>query len=83
MRLSLIENGLKEAVLTRLREQVRELNTPKVDCLWKEDEEGTWTATCGLEWVMDCDTPAENDMTYCPKCGRTICETRYTPPEVE
>ena len=33
----------------------------------------TWKCSkCGLLWHLAADTPIENEMYYCPKCGRKI-----------
>ena len=43
-----------------------------------EDEWGEyWTCQeCKMEWVLETGTPEENEMQYCPKCGRKIVGTR-------
>nr|WP_308743223.1 hypothetical protein [uncultured Anaerocolumna sp.] len=41
----------------------------------RDDETNAWECSeCGLTWVFmeDYTTPEENDMYYCPKCGRKI-----------
>ena len=42
-------------------------------CRWYE-EEHAWVSTCGLEWVLEADSPSENQMAYCPKCGNPLVE---------
>lgn len=40
-------------------------------CDWRDGD--CWEASCGLKWGMDNDgTPAENQMAYCPKCGKRL-----------
>lgn len=45
-------------------------------CTYTRDKEtNAWECSeCGLTWVFteDYTTPEENDMHYCPKCGRKI-----------
>lgn len=52
-------------------------------CEWKEDDDGNWSASCGLEWVLEADTPKENGMRFCPSCGHALIETRYVEPPDE
>lgn len=48
-------------------------------CLWTEDEDGLWTASCdGRAWsTMDGSPPSDNSMRFCPKCGGTLSEKTY------
>lgn len=41
-------------------------------CEWREDDEGTWHASCGTEWQFTNDGPVENDVHYCMGCGKPI-----------
>ena len=46
-------------------------------CTWRlEDyDHGHWESECGLNWYMsNDDTPIENSMNYCPKCGKELVE---------
>lgn len=41
---------------------------------WEEDEDYFGSAiykctACGEEWILNCGTPEENNMNFCPKCG--------------
>ena len=39
------------------------------------DDFNTWKCSkCGLLWHLAADTPIENEMYYCPKCGRKIIQ---------
>ena len=41
-------------------------------CRWHVDDDGIYVTECGnLFEIMD-GTPAENEMRYCPYCGREI-----------
>ena len=32
-----------------------------------------WSSDCGLDWQFsNPETPAENEMNYCPKCGKNL-----------
>lgn len=44
-------------------------------CMWEKDTEdyyGCWNSGCGVFWTMMEDGPFENQMTYCPTCGKPI-----------
>lgn len=51
-------------------------------CQWHEEEDGAWNAACGLVWQFESDGPEENEMKYCPSCGRFV-ETRRMQNEEE
>lgn len=60
------------------------LNKSEETCPWQEDEDGIWTGACSITWqFLDEDTPAQNDMTYCPKCGKTLHAIPYQEPTDE
>lgn len=47
-------------------------------CEWSEDDSGMWTCSkCDIAWEFTCDGPKENDLIYCPKCGRKVINTSY------
>jgi len=46
-------------------------------CTWHETTE-YWESTCGLNWVFTDGGLADNQMRYCPGCGRVLVEA--TPP---
>jgi DNA-directed RNA polymerase subunit RPC12/RpoP len=44
-------------------------------CEWIliDDDKGLWQCSkCGAEWVLGAGTPADNEMNYCPACGRRL-----------
>ena len=52
---------------------------PKAEtqCVWRPDHEepNVWQSQCGLLWMLENDdTPTENQMNYCPKCGKELVE---------
>ena len=60
-----------KAEIAELKDQQRDF--PRV-CHWKEVD-GYWVSSCGLEWQLpNDDTPKENGMNYCPKCGAVLIE---------
>lgn len=51
--------------------------TAETQCAWWPDHEGlnTWQSQCGLLWGLANDaSPKENQMNYCPKCGKELVE---------
>ena len=51
--------------------------TKSKPCKWTEDEDGNWDAECGGKFVLIDGLPSENNMNYCPYCGKSLKETRY------
>lgn len=42
------------------------------ECHWFQDEDGPWEGSCGACWNLEADGPIENEMNFCPKCGKPI-----------
>ena len=58
-----------------LRHRLGEYESSEVKetCEWEEDDSGTWSCSkCGASWEFNNGGPEDNDMHYCPKCGRGI-----------
>ena len=55
---------------------IAELETQKTQrCQWNKDEyaySNLWSGSCGIEYELISDTPSDNDMIYCPRCGKKI-----------
>ncbi len=43
-----------------------------VACIWTKDECGVYDTSCGGRFSIAVDTPAENDMKFCPYCGAAL-----------
>jgi len=45
-------------------------------CEWQihDEEANAWESACGLVWWFEVGSPAENEMAYCPKCGRHLTQ---------
>lgn len=39
-------------------------------CQWTEDE--AWATSCGGYFQLEAGTPTDNEMVFCPYCGRPI-----------
>ncbi len=51
--------------------------------LWECHYGGDYTGECGIEWNMPNKlSPSENEMNFCPKCGRKLVESK-PPSEVQ
>ena len=49
----------------------------KGTALWECHYGGDYTSDCGLEWNMsNKDSPSENEMHFCPKCGKKLVEVQ-------
>jgi uncharacterized protein (DUF983 family) len=56
------------------------ISQPAQTCAWTEDADGIWTGACGIYWVLTGDVgPKENEMHFCPRCGKPLVEERYVP----
>lgn len=43
------------------------------ECGWTHDEwSESWSAGCGAEWIFPDGGPDENDMKFCPSCGKPV-----------
>jgi hypothetical protein len=52
-------------------------------CEWKHDEsEWKWEGQCGAAWQFTDDGPVENEMRFCPGCGRRV-EVKKTTNQTE
>jgi len=47
-------------------------------CEWRQDIEGIWDTECGGRFEIMEGTPYENQMSYCPYCGKSLREVPYT-----
>lgn len=46
-------------------------------CNWTHESTewaDVWTGDCGITWEMIDGKPHENDMNFCPKCGKRLVE---------
>jgi len=45
-------------------------------CNWQihDEEANAWESECGLVWWFEVGEPKENEMNYCPKCGRHLTQ---------
>lgn len=55
-------------------------------CAWTKNEDdwdrAEWVGDCGATWVFEEGGPVENEMGYCPNCGKRLV-VLPTPPEQE
>ena len=43
-------------------------------CEWQQDENGVWETNCGNLFEVTEGTPYENDLKYCPYCGKHLVQ---------
>ena len=62
--------------LDLLRTEIAELQARGAGkCAWSEEADYEyWSSSCGLLWTLINGSPADNGMTFCPRCGRRIAE---------
>ena len=54
----------------------------KEPCKWTltDDDSNSWQCNkCDALWVLESGSPKDNDMDYCPKCGRAINQSPGEP----
>lgn len=48
-------------------------------CAWNEIDNlnlpDTWEAECGAVWTFNEGGPKDNEVNFCPKCGKSVTET--------
>jgi hypothetical protein len=54
-------------------------------CVWRQDDEGNWFADdpCSAGWQFITGGPSDNDMSFCPVCGRPLEMVPYKNEEVD
>lgn len=46
---------------------------PVATCAWSEHpDDGYWQGACGAAWTFNYETPRENQMHFCPNCGKAV-----------
>lgn len=78
-------NGAREAIAIVKQHSQETCNwrNNKGTGLWECHYGGDYTSDCGLEWNMsNKDSPSENEMHFCPKCGKKLVEVQ-PPSEVQ
>lgn len=41
-------------------------------CVWEEDYEGTYHTSCSKSFILNDETPSDNDMHFCCYCGKEL-----------
>ena len=46
------------------------------ECVWSihDEEANAWEGDCGLVWFFEVGGAKENEMNFCPKCGRHLVQ---------
>jgi len=76
-------------IMLKQRQHISDLHQAQTGVTWAENnpdvDYGAWECSgCGLEFCLEYDTPSENGMHFCPKCGHPItAEVRWGTEEGE
>lgn len=64
-------------ILEEFEQRRKEWEADVETCDWScgDDDWDTWHSECGQDWIFEEDGPNENDMKFCPFCGRKIVVT--------
>ena len=50
-------------------------------CRWTcADDDGMWSSACGHDWIFPDGVPTDNQMVYCPMCGKRGEWVPHVPP---
>jgi hypothetical protein len=61
----------------RLFRELGREKAPVVPCVWKGDDEGNWSTSCGNLYCIIEGTPEENQMKFCCYCGKPLRQELY------
>ena len=85
-----MSDKLKECPLDALRAELAELKQKLIRqsevCFWTPDAGYDYIAydsQCGKSWVLEDGGPKENDMQYCPFCGKLLVQVESDQSEEE
>lgn len=50
------------------------MNQPSEKCEWHlhRDSFEPWIGTCGIHWIFQDGGPKDNDVNFCPNCGKPV-----------
>lgn len=60
-----------------VRDAIREKADRENGCIWTctDDEENLWESSeCGAAWTLNSGTPHDNNMHFCPTCGKKLVD---------
>ena len=56
-------------------------------CRWEyqegEGEGCVWAGDCGVMWEFSYGSPKDNDVRFCPRCGRPLVQMPFVPEDEE
>lgn len=56
----------------RLRQIIEDATVPEACGWFLDDLDGAWQASCGMYWTFEAEGPRENNMRFCPGCGKPL-----------
>jgi len=63
-----------ESILNLLRELANAQKDGTCNWEYEEHEHYFWIGECGITWYFEEGTPSENEVNFCPKCGKKLVE---------
>jgi len=66
-----LKNIIASGVICRMRKDLEQALKAKEKCKWTYDDD-FWDTDCGKAFTIMEGTPKDNEMKYCPYCGRQI-----------
>jgi hypothetical protein len=70
--------ALMNAKIDAQAAEIKRLRAEKeLTCTWSEEEEGTWSTSCGELWSFNDGDPADNSAVFCHHCGKRILANKY------
>jgi hypothetical protein len=69
--LNALRKAFTEEATTLRAELVSLRDANAATCLWREGADGgEWDTACGLSWIFIDGGPEDNNVTFCPNCGK-------------
>lgn len=61
---------------TSMEQVVKRVREVMGSCTWilADEDSNVWDTSCGGAFIMEVDTPEDNEMHYCPYCGKHLVQ---------
>lgn len=61
------------------------IETTNKNCGWSRSDPDAdlWEGSCGVSWCLTEGTPTENEVKFCPNCGRPVEQLQDEPEETD
>ncbi len=78
---ALVQNAVYALCGPFISAQPKAEQEPKHPCIWTQSEDphmpDTWESDCGAVWTFTEGGPKDNDMKFCPNCGKPTIEAAH------